>query len=90
MQIQITLIISVQFRNLPFYPGKVVAAQVHDHLSVNNLYEQFKSGFLSYHSTETVLIKTSNDLLVEADSGPISILIILDLTSAFDNISHEI
>lgn len=57
-------------------------AQVHDHLSVNNLYEQFQSGFHSCHSTETALVK--------ADSGLLSILIIFELTSVFDNISHKI
>lgn len=56
-------------------------AQVHNHLSVNNLYKQFQSGFRSHRSTETALVKISNDLLVEADSGLLSILILLDLTS---------
>lgn len=65
-------------------------AQLHDHLSDKNLYEQFQSGFHLHRSTETALVAISNDLLVVADLGLLSILIILDLTAAFDLILHNI
>uniref|UniRef100_A0A3Q3LL44 Reverse transcriptase domain-containing protein n=1 Tax=Mastacembelus armatus TaxID=205130 RepID=A0A3Q3LL44_9TELE len=79
--------------NLPFLSKileKVVHHQVHTHLSANSLYEHFQSGFRQLHSTETALVKITNDLLVEADSGLVFILILLDLTAAFDTISHNI
>lgn len=53
------------------------ASQLHSHLSHNNLYEQFQSGFHPLHSTEIVLLKISNDLLMAADSGSLTILILL-------------
>ena len=79
--------------NPPFFSKlqeRAVADQLHQHMSNNMLFETLQSVYRKHHSTETTLIKITNDLLIAADSGHISLLILLDLSAAFDTIYHSI
>lgn len=58
-----------------------VDSQLLSFLVENNL-------FCPLHSTETALVKVLNVLLLSGHSGSLSVLLLLDLSSAFETVSH--
>ena len=79
--------------NLPFISKvieRVVAKQLTVYLQENDLHDQFQSAYRKDHSTETALIKLHNGILRAVDRGCVVVLVMLDLTAAFEIIDHAI
>ena len=56
----------------------------------NNLHESCQSAYRACHSTETALLKITNDFLSAMDMHHCALLVMLDLSAAFDTVSHSI
>ena len=69
---------------------RVVSQQLVQHLNANNLLDPFQSAYRHGHSCETALLRVLNDVLCSADRGELSLLVLLDLSAAFDVIDHEL
>ena len=69
---------------------KLVLSQVSSYLNSHNLHNTCQSAYRPGHSTEKALQKVANDLFLSLDKGNISVLALLDFSSAFDTIDHSI
>ena len=78
--------------NLPFISKvleKVVDSQLEKHLTEHNLHEERQSAYRKFHSTETALLCVQNDILCSLDQNEATVLVMLDLSAAFDTIDHS-
>ena len=69
---------------------KLVLSQVSSYHSSHNPYNTCQSAYRPGDSTETALLKVVNDLFLSPNKGNISVLVLLDFSSAFDTIYHTI
>ena len=69
---------------------KVMLSQILRHINCNKLLSDFQSAYRLHHSTGTALLKVTSDFFSAMDDGKISVLVLLDLSAAFDTIDHEI
>ena len=62
----------------------------HKYNSNHSLYPLLQSAYRLGHSTETALLKVHNDLLMNMDAQRVTLLVLLDLSAAFDTVDYEV
>ena len=76
---------------LPFV-AKVVercaCVQLQSYIETYNFYPIAQSAYRANHGTETALLRVQNDLLCAVDDHCEAIIVLLDLSAAFDTIDH--
>ena len=54
----------------------------------DDLYTLLQSAYHKFHSEEIVLLKVQNAILLSMDKQHVTLLVLLDLSAAFDTIDH--
>ncbi len=68
---------------------RVVLKRLNEHLEKNNLNIPQQSGYKTMHSTETLLIRVVNDLLIASSEDSATVVLMLDLSAAFDTVDQN-
>ena len=69
---------------------KAVVKRLREHLVTNNINIPFQSAYKPGHSTETALLRVYYDVLNNLKHDNNILLILLDLSAAFDTIDHAL
>ena len=68
---------------------KAIATQIHSHLINNDIVDNFQSAYKTGHSCETALLRVYNDIVTTIGRGNGAMLVLLDLSAAFDTFMEE-
>lgn len=69
---------------------RVVHRRISDHLQQNNLMNPSQYGYKKHHSCETLLLKLVDDILIAVDNNSGVIVLLIDLSAAFDTVDHSV
>ena len=78
--------------NLPYVSKlseKTAANQLIDHMTTNDLHMPLQSTYKQNHGTESALLKVNNDILLNIEAQKVTLLVLLDLSAAFDTARHD-
>ncbi len=68
----------------------VFLENVFSYFWIRNISEVFQSGLKPIHSTGSALLRVLNDIYTATDAGDSVILVLLDLSAAFDTVDHAL
>ncbi len=69
---------------------KAAVSQVNPHVTTNGLFSDCTSAYQKFHSTETTPLKVTSDILMSMDNQCVTLLVLLDLSAAFDTVDYDI
>lgn len=69
---------------------RIVANQLVTYLEGNSLLDKYQSGFRKYRNTQAALLKLSDDIREAMDKNQVTILVLFDLSKAFDFVDHKV
>jgi hypothetical protein len=78
--------------NLPFLSKvteRVVALRLQNHLNANKSNDLHQSAYRPHHSCETALLYIHSLISSSIDQGKVSLMVMIDLSAAFDTVSHN-
>lgn len=79
-----------QLQFIPKIIEKVVADCLCPYLKDNNTLKHLLSAYKPGHSVETALIRVTSDILKSLDNKQMVLLVLLDLSAAFDTVDHDL
>ena len=68
----------------------LVVNRLNKYMNEHDLNEIFQSAYRKNHGTETALVKIHDDILRSLDRKCGVVLVMLDLSAAFDTIDHDL
>ena len=66
-----------------------VAKQLQHYLFSNDLFPVLQSVYRPKHGIEKALLKVTNDILLNMNDQRVTLLLLLDLSAAFDTVDHD-
>ena len=69
---------------------KAVFEHIQNHMITHSLHPEFQSSYRQNHSTETALVKVTNDTLNKLNSQEVTLLVMLDLNAVFETVNLNI
>ena len=65
-----------------------VSNQYNTHIFSNDIAEKYQSAYKASHSVETAIVCVHNDIVRAIDNKQAVLLVLLDLSAAFDTVDH--